>query len=82
MQFGNTKLHDNIVGCLKGVLKKYGIVALRADDKEYMDELFPNIRTYMHACDFGIAVFDKIKEDDFNPNVSLEVGYMIRAVQR
>jgi hypothetical protein len=31
----------------------------------------------MHACTFGIAVFDRVTEDDFNPNVSLEVGYML-----
>jgi len=31
----------------------------------------------MHGCDFGLAVFDRITEDDFNPNVSLEVGYML-----
>jgi nucleoside 2-deoxyribosyltransferase len=50
---------------------------MRADDKQYMDDLFSNIKTYMHACDFGIAVFDRIMQDDFNPNVSLEVGYML-----
>ena len=42
-----------------------------------MDDLFPNIKVYMHACDFGVAVFDRITEDDFNPNVTLEVGYML-----
>ena len=77
MQFGNTKPHQAIVSCIKNTLKKYGITALRADDKEYMDDLFPNIKTYMHACDFGVAVYDRITEDDFNPNVSLEVGYML-----
>lgn len=77
MQFGNTKPHNAIVTCVKNTLKKYGITALRADDKEYIGDLFPNIRTYMHACDFGIAVFDRITEDEFNPNVSLEVGYML-----
>jgi nucleoside 2-deoxyribosyltransferase len=25
----------------------------------------------------GIAVFDRLSTDEFNPNVSLEVGYMI-----
>lgn len=25
---------------------------------------------------FGLAVFERLEEDDFNPNVSLEVGYM------
>jgi hypothetical protein len=77
MQVGSTAPHKAIVSCIKDTLKTFGIVALRADDKEYMDDLFPNIKTYMHACDFGVAVFDRITEDDFNPNVSLEVGYML-----
>ncbi len=77
MQFGGTKPHGNIVTCIKDTLKKYKITALRADDKQYMDDLFPNVKVYMHACDFSIAVFDRITEDDFNPNVSLEVGYML-----
>ena len=77
MQFGATKPHTAVVDCIKSSLKARGIVALRADDKEYMDDLFANIKTYMHACDFGVAVFDRITEDDFNPNVSLEVGYMM-----
>lgn len=77
MQFGATKPHTAVVECLKSSLKAHGIVELRADDKEYMDELFANIKTYMHACDFGVAVFERITEDDFNPNVSLEVGYMM-----
>ncbi len=31
----------------------------------------------MHGCGFGIAVFERIEKDVFNPNVSLEVGYML-----
>ncbi|WP_197513130.1 hypothetical protein [Acidihalobacter aeolianus] len=77
MQFGNTKLHNEIVETIKEILKRNNIVGLRADDKEYMDDLFPNVKVYMHACDFGIAVFDRITENDFNPNVTLEVGYML-----
>lgn len=77
MQFGSTKLHQDIVSTIKEVLSRHGITGLRADDKEYMDDLFPNVKVYMHACDFGIAVFDRITEDDFNPNVTLEVGYML-----
>jgi hypothetical protein len=77
MQFGTTKPHNILINCIKKTLKKHGITAMRADDKQYMDDLFSNIKTYMHACDFGIAVFDRIMQDDFNPNVSLEVGYML-----
>ncbi|MCX5713215.1 MAG: hypothetical protein NT033_00025 [Candidatus Omnitrophica bacterium] len=49
---------------------------LRADDKCYHDDLFPNILTYLWGCSIGIAVFERLEADEFNPNVSLEVGYM------
>jgi hypothetical protein len=76
MQFGSTPAHSTLVECVKSTLEKYDIIGLRADDKEYMDDLYPNVKVYMHACDFGIAVFDRLTADDFNPNVSLEVGYL------
>ena len=41
-----------------------------------MDDLFLNVKVYMHTCDFAIAVYERIVSDDFNPNVSLEVGYL------
>jgi SOS-response transcriptional repressor LexA len=31
---------------IRETLKKHGIFALRADDKQYMDDLFPSIKTY------------------------------------
>jgi hypothetical protein len=77
MQFGESNPHQLIANCIKQTLGKHNITALRADDKEYMDDLFPNIKTYMHACDFGVAVYERITADEFNPNVSLEVGYML-----
>lgn len=77
MQFSKTKAHEEIVQTIKSTLKKHNIIGLRVDDKEYSDDLFQNIRTYMHCTDFGISVFERILEDTFNPNVSLEVGYML-----
>lgn len=77
MQFSKTKAHETIVATIKETLKKHDIIGLRADDKEYSDDLFANIKTYMHSCDFGIGVFERIIEDNFNPNVSIEVGYMM-----
>lgn len=77
MQFRDSGFHSQIVDGVKSALKKYGIDGLRADDKEYADDLFGNVKTYMHGCDFGIAIFERITEDDINPNVSLEVGYMM-----
>lgn len=76
MRFGETRGHQRIVGAIRSALDKYGINALRADDKHYHDDLFPNVLTYLWGCSIGIAVFERLETEYFNPNVSLEVGYM------
>lgn len=82
MKYGETKAHLNIVGSIKQALAPHGIAALRADEKDYHADLYPNILTYLHGCGFGIAIFERIEQDEFNPNVSLEVGYMIALGKR
>lgn len=77
MQFLETEQQTTITEALRRSLGKHGISGIRADDKQYHDDLFPNVETYMHGCGFGIAVFERIEEETFNPNVSLEVGYML-----
>ena len=44
--------------------------------KHYHDDLWPNVLTYIHGWGFGIGVFERLEQDEFNPNVSLEVGYL------
>jgi len=77
MKFDNTRLHPVIVDAIKTSCAKFGIEIFRADDRTYSDDLLSNIRTHMHGCGFGIAVYERLVADDFNPNVSLEVGYMM-----
>lgn len=77
MQFGNSVAHKAIVSAIRSALKPRGITALRADDKQYHDDVLPNVQTYLYGCDFGIAVFERIEADTFNPNVALEVGYCL-----
>ena len=77
MRFDNTRLHPAIVEAIRTCCAKFGIEVFRADDRTYSDDLLSNIRTYMHGCGFGIAVYERLVADDFNPNVSLEVGYMM-----
>jgi len=77
MQFSETPTHHAIVSAIKSTLATAGITGLRADDHQYHDDVLPNVKTYMHGCTFGIAVFERIENDVFNPNVSLEVGYML-----
>ena len=77
MKFEGTQLHERILKAAVDTCANHGIKALRADTKRYADDLLSNVRTYMHGCGFGIAIFERLTSNDFNPNVSLEVGYMM-----
>ncbi len=77
MQFGATTLHAEMVKAIRETGQKHGIAVLRADDKEYHGDLYLNVLTYMHGSGFGIALFERLVREDFNPNVSLEIGYML-----
>jgi len=76
MRFGSTDAHKSIVDGIRLTLQPLGIAAVRADEKEYHADLWYNILTYIHGCGFGIAVFERLEADEFNPNVSLEVGHL------
>lgn len=76
MQFGASRFHNDIYDNIQKILIKKNIVVLRADYKEYHADLYYNILSYIYAADFGIAVFERIDDDLFNPNVAFEVGFM------
>jgi hypothetical protein len=77
MQFGKGKAYSSIVAAIKKAFEDFGVIALRADDKTYHPDLYYNILTYIHGCGIGVAIFDRIESDEYNPNVSLELGYML-----
>jgi nucleoside 2-deoxyribosyltransferase len=77
MRFGEGRRHQAIADAIRISLAAHDIAALRADDKAYAEYLMANVRTYMHGCGLGIAVFERIESETHNPNVALEVGYML-----
>jgi hypothetical protein len=77
MPFREMPVRQSIDKCIREVCLEMGLQVLRADDPTtYSENIFMNIRTYMHGCGFGIAVFERLEHEYPNPNVSLEVGYM------
>jgi protein-tyrosine-phosphatase/nucleoside 2-deoxyribosyltransferase len=82
MRFRDTEQHREILAAVREALEYYGLHGLRADEKSYSDSLWSNVKSYMNACDYGIAVFEQIEDNDFNPNVSLELGYMMARQKR
>lgn len=77
MRFSDKPAYERIHKALVAVFANLGVKLLRADDKAYSENLFDNIKTYADGCAFGVALFDRIESNYFNPNVSLEVGYMM-----
>lgn len=77
MRFGTTTTHKRILKALQDTLKSVGLIGVRADEGQYHDALYYNILTYIYGCGFGVCVFERLESDQFNPNVSLEIGYML-----
>lgn len=77
MSFATTPVHEEIAAAVRDTLGEHDIVTLRADEHEYHDDLLLNVLTYVHGCDFGVAVFERLASAEFNPNVAFELGYMM-----
>jgi hypothetical protein len=76
MRFGDTPAHQAISETVRAALRGLGIAGLRADDKHYHDDLRLNVLTYIYGCGIGVAVFERIEDEDFNANVAFELGCM------
>lgn len=76
MQFGQTRAHTEITQAVRTSLGMHGIEGVRADDKRYHDHAFFNVLTYLHGCAMGMAIYERIETQTYNPNVALEVGYL------
>jgi hypothetical protein len=67
---------------LREQFAKHGMRVFLARDKQIVDDLWDNISIYMRSCKYGVAVFEQALERDFNPNVSLELGFMLSRGRR
>ena len=82
MRYRSTDHFKVIEATIRQALSKYGLIARLAKDASLSDDLWENIQHYMRYCRFGIAVFEEIDEREFNPNISLELGYMYALKRR
>lgn len=82
MKFGNKykkepSIYDDIYSAIRDTLKSKNVLALRADGRQFHDDLLYDVLTYIYGCSFGIAVYEQIDSKEFNPNVAWEVGYLM-----
>lgn len=62
---------------IQSVFAKNEYIAIRANEKLFTDDLWNNVKVYLDCCKVAVAIFDKNDQDSYNPNVALEVGYML-----
>ena len=77
MPFERSAPLTNIHDAIRSALHNRGFKVLRADEYTYSENLFTNIEVFMHGCKFAISVFERSRSDQHNPNVNLEVGYIL-----
>jgi hypothetical protein len=77
MRFTAAKPFAKIVEIIKKTGVQHGLEIIRADENEFHADLWGNVRTHLHGCGFGIAVYERIETEEPNANVGLEVGYLM-----
>jgi len=82
MRFTPGSQYEAITKTLRTIFTRYGLSVLRADDKDYTGDLWENVCTYMLGVRYGIAVFEEIDVREFNPNIALELGFMLALSRR
>lgn len=82
MRYRRNPHFGNIEHTIRSALAAHELIAHLAKDRAYSDVLWENLRVYMDGCRYGLAVFEEIDEREFNPNISLELGYMMAQHKR
>lgn len=68
---------NKVYEIIKDIFASKGYSAIRADENEFTNDLWENVRVYLECCNVAVAVFDKNDKNKYNPNVAIEVGYML-----
>jgi hypothetical protein len=80
MRFGKESIYREIEQTIRSTLHDAGLHPLLARPHTYDPLLWNNIVVCMQNSRYGIAVFENIAgEPTHNPNVALELGYMLAA---
>lgn len=68
---------QQIIDSVVAGIKARGYVPRIASDKLYHPHLWQNVELYLLACARGVAIVEARYDDQLNPNVALEWGWMV-----
>src|SRR5438874_7357965 len=64
MRFSAAKPFTRIVEAIKATAAKHRLEVIRADEIQFHSDLWGNVRTLLHGCGFGIAVYERIESNE------------------
>jgi len=73
----STAASDVIFENVSKELEDHGLIATRADKRSFSPVLWWNVVTYMLGATYGIVIYEPNNNIPFNPNVSIEAGFML-----
>jgi protein-tyrosine-phosphatase len=77
-RFRDTPHHSAISAAVADGIAAFGLELVRADNPNWTaPTLWERVECCLEACHFGVAIFESIDQQDFNPNVFLELGYLM-----
>src|ERR1043165_8609615 len=77
MRYAPTSPFVKIENTIKETLQRFGLKAVLARDVILHQQIWNHIRFCMEHSRYAIVVFENILQPDFNPNITLELGYML-----
>ena len=77
MRFGQDSQFLEIETSIKDTLNKFDLKGILAKDVQLHNLLWNNVQYCMDYSRYSIVVFERLRQPEFNPNVSLELGYML-----
>ena len=75
MQYG--KDHEVLARAIRETLRLYGFEAKLASEMFFSGDLWQNIEFCMKHSRYAIVIFEGAEQPYFNPNVAVELGYML-----
>jgi hypothetical protein len=77
MRYAKDAVYEALEKTIKGTVYLQGFKASLAKDAGFHDELWRNIEFCMENSRYAIVVFERAAQPEFNPNVAVELGYML-----
>lgn len=77
MRYGAEPPFAEIENTITETLQRFGLKAVLARDVGFHQQLWNNVRFCMDHSRYAIIVFERILDPAYNPNVAIELGYMM-----